>query len=145
MDEPAQTYLPATSIAWRGRAALLLGPSGCGKSSTALTMIALGADLIADDQCEISREEDRLIVRCPEALIGKIEARNFGILKCSSLEQAQLVCAVDLSKPEHNRLPERREMEICGITLRLFHNPGIEALPFALLQYLKRTTIHDHT
>ncbi len=137
MSDPSQTRIHATSIAWQGRAALLLGPSGSGKSSIALQMMAFGCDLIADDRCDVNRIDNGLFVRCPDALLGKIEARRFGILNCAFAEQASLICAVDLSKPEGKRLPEQYKTEICGAELRLFHNPGIEALPFALLQYLK--------
>lgn len=131
------TRIHATSVAWHGCAALLLGPSGSGKSGVALQMLALGCDLIADDQCELQLHEQILKVSCPDPIKGKIEARGFGILNSSALDQARLVCAVDLGTLESKRLPEARFQEFCGVPIRLFHNPGIEALPFALLQYLK--------
>lgn len=141
MTSPEKTRIHATSISWHGRAALLLGPSGSGKSSTALRMMALGCDLVADDQCDVSFEDGGLRVSCPPQISGRIEARNFGILKCAPAISAKLVCAVDLSIVEEKRLPEVHTMTICGQSLRVFHNPGIEALPFALLQYLKSSII----
>ncbi len=127
----------ATTIAWQGHGALILGASGSGKSSLALQMMALGCDLIADDQTEITFEEGQLIARCPSAIQGKIEARGFGILNVKTQVMAQLVCAVTLDVAEEKRLPDPKFITLCGQELRLFHMPGIEVLPFGLLQYLK--------
>ena len=44
--------LHASCIAVHGRGVLILGPSGAGKSSLALQLMALGADLVADDMIE---------------------------------------------------------------------------------------------
>jgi HPr kinase/phosphorylase len=141
MTEPKTQRLHATSIAWQGCAALLLGPSGSGKSSVALHMLALGCDLVADDQCLVQSAGEGLLVTCPEPIVGQIDARNFGILDCSSVTEARLICAVDLSVVEAKRLPDAHSIQICGQSLRLFHNSGIEGLPFALLQYLKSNAI----
>lgn len=100
-------------------------------------MMALGCDLVADDQCEIHAEGDALIARCPENIKSKIEARRFGILECAAIDQARLTCAVDLDVLEDNRLPEPYAIELQGYSLRLFKNPGLTLLPFALLTYLK--------
>ena len=137
MSETQQTRIHATSISWQGRAALLLGPSASGKSSVALHMMALGCELIADDQCDITVRDQSLFVSCPPQISGQIEARNFGLLTCRAGNPAPLACAVDLGIAEDKRLPDARAIELCNQSLRLFHNPGIEALPFALIQYLK--------
>jgi len=101
--------------------------------------MALGCDLVADDQTELYVESDDLIARCPQAIKGQIEAHSFAILKSESIESAKVLCVIDLDKPEQNRLPEQKHRIICGVTLRAFHNSGIEVLPFAILQYLKGT------
>ncbi|MEP5153652.1 serine kinase [Planktotalea sp.] len=142
MTSTAIKRIHATSVSWQGQAVLLLGPSGSGKSSVALKMLAFGCDLVADDQCDVRSVDGDLFVSCPTAIIGQIEARNFGILRSNSVEQARVVCAVDLAEMEEKRLPDERKMSICGTSLRLFHNCGIEGLPFALLQYLKGQAIN---
>ena len=47
--------LHATCVAVDGRGLLILGPSGSGKSALALQLIALGAQLVADDRTRVSR------------------------------------------------------------------------------------------
>lgn len=131
------TRLHATAIDWHGCGALILGPSGSGKSSLALHLMALGCGLLADDQCEVFARDGHLYARCPDAIKGQIEARGFGILSAASVTETRLVCAVDLGVHEDQRLPEQRFENICALPLRLFHNSGTAALPFALLLYLK--------
>ena len=53
----------ATAVAIDGQAVLLRGPSGSGKSDLALRLIDAGARLVADDQSELSRRGDVMIVR----------------------------------------------------------------------------------
>ncbi len=57
--------LHATAIAIDGRALLLRGASGSGKSDLALRLIDAGARLVADDQCELYRRGEEVIVRAP--------------------------------------------------------------------------------
>ncbi|HEX3418624.1 MAG TPA: serine/threonine protein kinase, partial [Stellaceae bacterium] len=52
----------ATAIAIDGRAVLLRGPSGAGKSDLALRLIDGGARLVADDQVELRRAGERVVV-----------------------------------------------------------------------------------
>lgn len=127
----------ATTIAWEGKGALILGASGSGKSTLALHLMALGCDLVADDQTQLFCEDKQLFARCPDAIKGQIEARGFGILNANSVEKAQIICAIDLDLNEEQRLPDLKTIDLCGQNIRLFHKPGIEVLPFALLQYLK--------
>lgn len=129
--------LHSTTISWRGHAAIILGDSGRGKSGLALHMMALGCDLVADDQTELSIEAGKIIARCPDAIKGQIEARGFAILNAHSNPKAQIACAVDLNIDEEKRLPEEKFMTLCGVNVRVFHKCGIEVLPFAILQYLK--------
>ena len=126
-----------TTIAWGGRGALLIGASGSGKSALALHLMALGCDLIADDQSELRVDNGALVATCPQTIIGKIEARGFGILNSAAQTRVNLCCCVDLDTPETKRLPPERFINFLDQDLRLFHKPAIEVLPFALLQYLK--------
>ncbi|MDO5529406.1 MAG: hypothetical protein Q4F71_08380, partial [Paracoccus sp. (in: a-proteobacteria)] len=54
--------LHASALAAAGRAALILGPSGAGKSSFALTLLALGAGLVADDRVRLWGADGGLMV-----------------------------------------------------------------------------------
>jgi len=137
MGDAFQTRLHATTVSWKGRAAMLVGPSGSGKSSLALQLMALGCDLVSDDQTEITREGERLIARAPKAIKGKIEARGFAILDAATIDQSEIVCVIDLGVIEKDRLPQDKSIEICGKAIKLFHNPGKSLLQGAVLQYLK--------
>ena len=59
----------------------MIGPSGAGKSALALQLLALGAELVADDRTDIIRQGDHLIADVPQAIAGMIEARGMGILE----------------------------------------------------------------
>jgi HPr kinase/phosphorylase len=127
----------ATTIAWNGNAALICGASGSGKSSLALHLMALGCDLIADDQTKIVSENGHLIARCPGPIKGQIEARGFGILTSMSKDSANIACVIDLDNEETKRLPAKMARTFCGIDVRVFHKTEMSVLPFAILQYLK--------
>jgi len=76
MSGDAQTLIHATTVAWQGRGALIIGNSGSGKSALALHMMALGCDLIADDQTLLERSMNQITARCPTVIQGQIEARG---------------------------------------------------------------------
>ena len=65
----------ATCVDIKGSGVLIVGSSGSGKSGLAIGLIALGASLVADDQCEISVENDKLYVSKPKSLPKCIEMR----------------------------------------------------------------------
>jgi HPr kinase/phosphorylase len=125
----AETLLVhATTVAIDGRAVLLRGPSGSGKSDLALRLIDAGARLVADDQSELSREGDAILVRAPTATTGLIEARGVGILQLDPLTVARLALVVDLVAPERiERLPEAASAAILGIAVPLIALAPFEA------------------
>ena len=126
----------ASCVAVKGRGFLIMGPSGSGKSALALQLIALGADLLADDQTEISRSGDTIVARCPPTLKGLIEARGVGILNVKSTAEAQVVLVADLSQPETERLPPRRRVMLLGIEVDLVLGQGNPHFPASVLCYL---------
>ena len=91
-----QTNIHASCIALDGRGVLLLGPSGSGKSDLALRLIDAGARLVADDQSELSRRGDVLVVRAPATIFGLIEARGLGILRLDALGEASVALIAEL-------------------------------------------------
>src|SRR5438046_8441099 len=109
MTTPAATgrvLLHATAIAIAGRAVLLRGASGAGKSDLGLRLIDAGARLVADDQSELFRRGDSLIVRAPATIAGLIEVRGIGIVRLDALAGESAALLVDLVPPEIlRRLP----------------------------------------
>src|SRR5437762_7922257 len=103
----------ATCVALRsGRswhAALLRGPSGAGKSDLALRLIDDGARLVADDQVELRRVGEHILVTAPAAIAGLIEIRGLGISRLDILAEAPLALFADLVPlAEVERFPETR-------------------------------------
>lgn len=135
-DTPAERR-HASCVAVEGRGLLILGPSGSGKSSLALQMMALGAQLVSDDQVDLNSEEGALSATAPDRLKGMIEARGIGILGADPIDTARIVLAVDLAEGEPDRLPPFREITILGCPIPLVLGRGAHHLSYALFQYLK--------
>ena len=109
-----------------------------GKSALALQLMALGADLVADDGTLIRRgAEGGLWASCPEPIAGRIEARGVGILAADSVPSAQLVLVVDLDQPEPDRLPPFRKITLLGEEVDLLLRVDHAHFASAILQYLK--------
>ena len=118
--------LHATAIAVEGHAVLLCGASGAGKSDLGLRLIDAGARLIADDQSELFRRADRVIVRAPETIAGLLEIRGIGIFRLDALAEAPVALLVDLVPAETlERLPARKSRTILGLAI-----PSIALAPF---------------
>lgn len=117
---------------------LILGPSGAGKSSLAIRLVALGADLVSDDQTRVTREGHALVARCPNpALSGLVEARGLGLLRAPVRKKVTLALAVDLGQRETDRLPPFRKVTILGIPLSLVLQVQNDHFPDALMLYLR--------
>lgn len=128
--------LHASAVAFDGRGVLLTGPSGSGKSTLALHLIALGADLISDDQVVARPRDGRLWLEAPDTIADRIEAWGLGILHSISAPAfASLV--VDLTKIETARLPPRRSTEIAGVELPLTYKLESPAFAAMLRVYLE--------
>lgn len=100
-------FFHASAVGVAGKGALILGPSGSGKSTLSLSLMALGAELIADDGVWI--ETDTGDIHRPNTAPPLIEARGVGLLRAGPIcESAPLALVIDLSRPEPERLPPRR-------------------------------------
>lgn len=97
----------------------------------ALSLIALGAELVADDQVQIMRKDDGLIMSAAPALQNQIEARGIGILHHPT-RPALMHIAVDLDATETQRLPERQEIVIAGVKIRQLRRVESAAFPSML-------------
>lgn len=131
-----QEVVHATSVALGGRGLLIRGASGSGKSSLALALMALGADLVADDRTVLTRNGKAVQMSAPEAIRGMIEARGIGLLhaRCTF---APLVAVLDLDLSESDRLPPIRKGNVLGLPFPLLHKCAGPYFPAALVQYLK--------
>jgi HPr kinase/phosphorylase len=104
-----------TAVCINGAAVLIRGPSGSGKSDLALQLIeasspSFSAQLVADDQTEITLEADKLMVRAPKTIQGLLEVRGLGIITLPFLEEAPLALVVDLYPADQiERLPTREQ------------------------------------
>ncbi len=106
-------------VAWRWAAPglLILGASGSGKSALALTLMALGARLVADDRTWLALAGGGFWATCPPTIRGRIEARGIGILAADAQPGGRLAAAVDLDRTETERLPPARTVTLFGVTI----------------------------
>lgn len=136
-DADTQQSLHATAVALHGRAALMIGASGSGKSTLALEMMARGATLVADDRVLLSLEMDTVLLSCPDALRGLIEARGVGLLHAEHQSPAPLRLVIDMDQTETRRLPPDRDITYFTKTFPLLHKVETQHFPAAILQYLR--------
>ena len=140
-------FLHGTAIALAGRAALIRGAPGAGKSDLALrclmqpasTVIPEQAILVADDQVIVEAIDDRLLLRCPPTIRGRLEIRGVGIVEMPWQEPAELRLVVDLVSPEHlERLPEPSFVHLQDVGVgRLALAPFEASAPLKLLLALR--------
>lgn len=123
---PVPINLHASAVAFGPNGGLLItGPSGAGKSAMALALMAMGAQLVADDQTLVTRVGAAIFARAPHSIAGLIEARGFGLLRVNMRRLARLRLVIDLSQPEARRLPPPETRVVAGVTLPLRHaTPG---------------------
>jgi serine kinase of HPr protein (carbohydrate metabolism regulator) len=127
----------ATAVLVGPRAVLIRGPSGAGKSRLALDLIAAAAAgglrfarLVGDDRVHLEKAGGRLLVRPAATLAGMIEQRGAGIRQLPYEPCAVVGWVVDLAADDMERLPERDQIDLEGVTLpRLAVAAGVPALP----------------
>ena len=114
MTGPA-AQVHASAVAINGKGCLITGASGSGKSTLCFELMALGADLIADDRVDLAVSDSAVMLSCPSGLQGLIEARGVGLIETSH-ERAPTPCAliIDLDA-EAERLPSLQMRDLLGI------------------------------
>lgn len=105
----------ATAVAINNRAVVIRGASGCGKSALGLDLMAMGADLISDDQVILRRNGDQVVADAPDQIRGMIEARGVGLLRAKTVSLVPVGLVVDLGRPGQTRLPRLQYVDILGI------------------------------
>ena len=132
----------------------ILGPSGCGK--TTILRAVSGFNEPSEGRILIGGEDmaGRGPNARPTALIFQnlalfplmpvwenvafgLEARGIGILNATPTGPARIVAIVDLDRPERDRLPHTRQVDLLGVALPLLNMGGAPHLAAAPLQYLK--------
>jgi len=136
-DAPRSFLIHATTVSDRGRALIIRGASGSGKSSLALRLLALGADLVSDDQTLVSPQPDGPpLVSAPPAISGLIEAWGLGLLAVDPV-RARAAAILDLDLAATARMPTDQTETLAGYDLPLLHNAESPHFTSALLLYLR--------
>jgi len=136
-EHASETILHASCVALAGQGLLILGESGSGKSGLSLGLMAMGADLVADDRVILSRTEKAIVASAPDTIDGLIEARGIGLLNASSCGPVPVVCVVDLDQTETARMPPPRQTVLLGHSVTLLLKSETPHFPAALIQFLK--------
>jgi len=117
----------ATAIAIDGVGVLIRGPSASGKSDLALRLIEAGGILIADDQVEVARVDDRCLLSAPETINGLLEVRGLGVVDIGAVQDIPLGLVIDLKpRDKIERMPEPKEELIEGISIRVLDIDAFE-------------------
>jgi len=120
--------LHATCVSLAGTGLLITGPSGSGKSDLALRLIDGGALLVADDQVELLTRNNHLIARCPDNIIGLIEARHIGVLQVPHAGSALIAAVLEPGEPATlERIPQPAQITLLGLPRPLLRLPYLHA------------------
>lgn len=127
----------ATCVAVQGNGVLLIGASGAGKSALALQMMALGAQLVADDRVNLMAQDNHVMASAVPQIHGLIEARGIGLLRAEPVGPVRLSYVVDLDGHEPARLPDPEEVRVLRQTVPLLRAAGVPNLAAGLMQLVK--------
>ena len=142
-ETTSTAYLHGSAVAAGEHALLITGATGSGKTTLALEMIALGAELIADDRVCTRPERTgpdgagRLWLSAPPNIAGLIEIRGFGLVRLAARPGAALRLIADLDHGEDARMPPRRERVLSGIACPVILCKGRPGLAAALICLLR--------
>ncbi len=136
--DPARSItLHATTVDLNGKGVLLVGGSGSGKSALALQLMALGAQLVADDGTHVFWSDGFCMASAPHPIAGIIEARGIGLLRADAIASTRLTLAIDMDKVESERLPPERHYCHDFISLPCLYKVDAPYFAAGVIQYLK--------
>ena len=118
----------ASCVDVNGSGVLIIGRSGSGKSSLAINLLALGSTLVADDQCELVRKNNRYRISKPAFLPKSIEIRGVGLVSVPMVNETNLDWVVNLDEAEKERMPSPRFTEIGGLRVPTVFGKKMEDL-----------------
>ena len=134
----SRVVIHASCVVLHGKALLITGPSGSGKSSLALRLIALGAELVADDRTILTLQGEALMATVPDSIAGLIEARGVGLLRIAhSAGPHEVKAVVDIGTSEEQRLPTPHRHSYLGVSLPCLHNADSPHFAAAMLLYMR--------
>ena len=111
-----------------GSGVLIVGSSGSGKSSLAINLLALGSKLVADDQCELVKKNNRFSVSKPASLPKSIEIRGIGLVSVPMVVETSLDWVVNMDEAEKERMPDLRFTEIDGYKIPTIFGKNMDDL-----------------
>ena len=118
----------ATCVDINGSGVLIVGRSGSGKSSLAINLLALGSTLVADDQCELVKKNNRFCVSKPASLPNSIEIRGVGLVSVPMVVETTLDWIVNMDELETERMPNLRFTEIDGYSVPTVFGKDVDEL-----------------
>tara|TARA_B100000212_G_scaffold227327_1_gene172610 strand:- start:132 stop:569 length:438 start_codon:yes stop_codon:yes gene_type:complete len=118
----------ATCVDVEGAGILIVGRSGSGKSSLAVSLLALGASLVADDQCELIFQDNGFLVTKPLSLPDNIEIRGIGLVSVPILTDTSLCWIVNMDETEKERMPKPKFTEINGYKVPTIFGKNVDDL-----------------
>ena len=118
----------ATCVDVNGSGVLIVGRSGSGKSTLAINLLALGSKLVADDQCELVKKNNRFSVSKPASLPNSIEIRGVGLVSVPMVVETSLDWVVDMDEAETERMPDLRFTEIGGYRVPTIFGKNMDEL-----------------
>lgn len=141
MSIEAGTLIHATAVCFGGQAALIRGASGSGKSALGLQLMAMGCQLVGDDQCITYAKEGTAWVDAAPGLPQLIEARGVGLLTAQRSGPAKIRLVVDMDECSEDRMPTAKHTQIAGLPIAVINKARGPHFPSAILLYLKGATL----
>ena len=136
-DSASRLDLHASTVDIDGKGILIKGPSGSGKSALALQLLALGAQLVADDRTLLLRQGDGVRATVPAPIAGLIEARGVGLLRAEPRTETRISLVIDMAMIETDRLPIHRTTNLLGVEIPTLRKIDAAYFPAAILRYVK--------
>ena len=118
----------ATCVDVNGSGVLIVGRSGSGKSSLAISLLALGSTLVADDQCELVKKNNSFCIFKPASLPNRIEIRGIGLVSVPMVVETSLDWVVNMDEAEKERMPDLRFTEIDGCKIPTIFGKNMDDL-----------------
>ena len=129
----------ATCVDVNGSGVLIVGRSGSGKSSLAINLLALGSTLVADDQCELVRKNNRFRISKPASLPKSIEIRGVGLVSVPMINETSLDWIVNMDELEKERMPTPRFTEIGGFRVPTVFGKNMDDLASRIYVLVSKT------
>jgi len=135
--------LHASCVAIAGQGVLLAGPPGSGKSDLALRLIDDGAELVADDQTQLTKTANGIYASAPASIAGLLEIRHVGLVRLPYREAAAVCLYVELAPAQESleRLPEPATIFLLDQTVRKLRLRPHEASTPAKIRAALRYTL----